>query len=505
MLLDDERLGHDVDARSGRGDLQQEGDAARPDVDRQVAAHVALVVDGRLGHRPSLDRIGHASAMTTEWEAAVASVRGRGGSGGRGGAGLVALMTDEERRGCLDGDLPFWAGLTDMGKGGYHRRPFRAAQVPRLGIPGFAFSDGPRGVVIGHATCFPVSMARGRAWDLDLEERIGDAIGLELRAVGADLYGGVCVNVLRHPAWGRAQETYGEDPHHVGELGAALTRGVQRHVMATRQALRAATRWRTPASRSTSPSTTRRSTRCTSPTSSASSTKACAWVMSAYNAVNGEWCGQSHALLRDILRDEWGFDGFVISDWIFGLRDAGPSLTAGLDVEMPSPMIRRTGLDAALATGEATGADIDAASPAPWRALLRQAIRTQHRPHLDVLGGRAPGAGTRGGRQGHRAACATRRSTGPRSSRSTPAASVGSRCSAAWPTCATSATAARATSTHPTVVTPLDGLAAALPDAEVHLVTEPAGAPPTPTSPSSSSATPGPTRASSSATPAPRS
>ena len=56
--------------------------------------------------------------------------------------------------------------------------------------------------------------------------------------MGADLYGGVCVNVLRHPAWGRAQETYGEDPHHLGELGAALTRGAQRHVMATRQALR---------------------------------------------------------------------------------------------------------------------------------------------------------------------------------------------------------------------------------------------------------------------------
>src|SRR5688500_16198305 len=146
---------------------------------------------------------------------------------------LVEEMTPEERLWCLDGDLPFWAGLGDLGTGGYHKRPFPAARVERLGVPGFAFSDGPRGVVIGPATCFPVSMARGATWDVDLEERIGDAIGRELRAVGADLYGGVCVNLLRHPAWGRAQETYGEDPHHVGELGAALTRGVQRHVMAT--------------------------------------------------------------------------------------------------------------------------------------------------------------------------------------------------------------------------------------------------------------------------------
>ena len=132
-------------------------------------------------------------------------------------------MSEEERLWCLDGDAPFWAGIADITVGGYHTSPFLAAKVDRLGLPGFSFSDGPRGVVIDRATCFPVSMARGATWDVDLEERIGDAIGLELRAVGADLYGGVCVNLLRHPAWGRAQETYGEDPHLVGELGAALT------------------------------------------------------------------------------------------------------------------------------------------------------------------------------------------------------------------------------------------------------------------------------------------
>ena len=60
-------------------------------------------------------------------------------------------------------------------------------------------------------------------------------------------------------------------------------------------------------------------------------------VMSAYNSVNGEWCGQNRALLTDVLRTEWGFEGFVISDWILGLRDAGRSLHAGLDVEMPLP------------------------------------------------------------------------------------------------------------------------------------------------------------------------
>jgi beta-glucosidase len=141
-------------------------------------------------------------------------------------------MTLEEKLGCLDGDTPFWEGLIDGIQGGYYEHPYPAAAVPRLGVPGFAFSDGPRGVVVGHATAFPVSMARGATFDPASEEAIGDAIGRELRAVGATFYGGVCVNLLRHPGWGRAQETYGEDPHHVGEMGAALARGVQRHAMA---------------------------------------------------------------------------------------------------------------------------------------------------------------------------------------------------------------------------------------------------------------------------------
>ncbi|MFM9084692.1 MAG: glycoside hydrolase family 3 N-terminal domain-containing protein, partial [Actinomycetota bacterium] len=165
--------------------------------------------------------------MPTEYETALANVRG--GSPARTEAqALVDRMTTEVKLHCLDGGVPTWEGLRDIGSGGYHHRPFRACRVPRLGLPGCHFSDGPRGVVVGTATAFPVSMARGASFDVGLEERIGDAIGRELRVIGADLYGGVCVNLLRHPAWGRAQETYGEDPHHVGELGAALTRGAQR-------------------------------------------------------------------------------------------------------------------------------------------------------------------------------------------------------------------------------------------------------------------------------------
>jgi beta-glucosidase len=296
-------------------------------------------------------------------------------------ADMVAAMTDEEKRWCLDGDAPFWAGLTYLAEAGYHKSPFRAAQVERVGFPGFAFSDGPRGVVVDQATCFPVSMARGATWDVDLEERIGEAIGKELRAVGADLFGGVCVNVLRHPAWGRAQETYGEDPHHVGAMGAALTRGVQRHAMACVKHFVC-----------NSMENARFAVDITVDEAALHEVylphfkrivdEGVAVVMSAYNSVNGEWCGDNRDLLTGVLRDEWGFDGFVISDWILGIRRAGRSLHAGLDVEMPYRMIRAEHLGDDLDSGEASGADVDRA--------IERVVSTRLR-FAEVLDKPAPG------------------------------------------------------------------------------------------------------------------
>src|SRR5574342_686648 len=122
--------------------------------------------------------------MSTAFAEAVARVRA-GTDAGDEARRLVGQMTLEEKLGCLDGDTPFWEGLVDAFQGGYYKHPFPGAAVPRLGIPGIRFSDGPRGVVVGHCTAFPVSMARGASFDPQLEQRIGDAIGRELRAVGA--------------------------------------------------------------------------------------------------------------------------------------------------------------------------------------------------------------------------------------------------------------------------------------------------------------------------------
>ena len=285
-------------------------------------------------------------------------------------AQVVAAMTNEELLWCLDGDAPMWAGLDFLSKGGYHDAPFVAAAVERIGMPGIAFSDGPRGVVIGNATCFPVTMARGATWDPDLEERVGDAIGREIRSNGATLFGGVCVNLLRHPAWGRAQETYGEDPHHVGEMGAALTRGVQRHAMATVKHF---------AVNSIENSRFRVDVVIDDvalhevflPHFRRIIDEGVACVMSAYNQMNGSYCGENRELLTGILREQWGFQGFVISDWIYGLRDAAASLSAGLDIEMPYRMIRFVHLEEALENDSVTWDEIKKSVERIVATLLR--------------------------------------------------------------------------------------------------------------------------------------
>ena len=132
------------------------------------------------------------------FEASVAEVRS-GAEAGTVADALYAQLTGAERLGLLDGDQDFWPGLQEMIEEGYNLKPFVHGAVRRLGIPGLRFSDGPRGVVIGHSTAFPVSMARGATWDVELEERIGEAIGAEARAQGANFFGGVCINLLRHP------------------------------------------------------------------------------------------------------------------------------------------------------------------------------------------------------------------------------------------------------------------------------------------------------------------
>jgi beta-glucosidase len=247
---------------------------------------------------------------------------------------LLFQLTLAEKACVLSGSNAFYAGIADMMIGGYAAHPWDAGIVPRLGIEGLKFLDGPRGVVMRGATTFPVSVARGATFDVHLEERIGEAIGREVRALGGNLFAGVCINLQRHPAWGRAQETYGEDPEHLACMGVASVRGVQRHVMACAKhfALNSMenARFRVDvrvSARALHEIYLPHFRRCVD--------AGVACIMSAYNSVNGEYCGENQALLTGILKKRWGFRGYVITDFIFGLRDGAKAVRAGQDVEMP--------------------------------------------------------------------------------------------------------------------------------------------------------------------------
>lgn len=296
------------------------------------------------------------------FDAAVVAVRA-GADPVERAAWLHDQLTDDERLGLLDGDEPFWELAPEMLVDGYNTRPYVHGEVPRLGIPGTRFVDGPRGCVAGHGTAFPVSMARGATWDVTLEEEIGNAIGREVRAQGGNFFGGVCINLPRHPAWGRIQETYGDEPHHLGELGAALTRGAQRHVMACvkHYALNSMENARFSVDVLVDDATLHD---VYLPHFRRVVDEGVASVMAAYNSVNGEWAGQNKVLLTDILRDQWGFTGITATDFVWGMRDGAAALEAGMDLEEPAAQQRATHLRRQLEAGETS-----------WDAVRRSGVR----------------------------------------------------------------------------------------------------------------------------------
>jgi beta-glucosidase len=240
----------------------------------------------------------------------------------------------------------------------------------RLSIPGFRMTDGPRGVHAGRSTTFPVAMARGATWDPDLERRVGAAMGLEVAAKGGNVLLAPCINVLRHPRWGRAQETYGEDPHHLARMGVAFVQGAQQHVLASAKHFAANSmednRFHVDV---TLEERTLREIYLPHFRAVVRQARV-ASVMSAYNSVNGAYCGENAALLTDILKGEWEFDGFVESDWILGTYHTVPSALAGLDIEMPAPQQYGPPLVAAVEAGDVGEEVLDEAV----RRILRKKI-----------------------------------------------------------------------------------------------------------------------------------
>ncbi len=275
---------------------------------------------------------------------------------------VLPKLTIEEKIGIMSGQVTEEKLLDDLFLiEHYNVKPYPTMAIEHLGIPNVRFIDGPRGVVAGSSTCFPVSMARGATFDRELEEEIGKVIGAEIRVQGGNYYGGVCINLPRNPRWGRAQECYGEDQYHLGEMGAALTRGIQsQNVMACIKhfAMNSIENARFKADVFADKRTLHEVylphfKRCIE--------EGAASVMGAYNKVYGEQASESSFLLRDILRDKWGFEGFTLSDFLWAVKDAVTAVKGGMNIEMPCFCHYHDELPKAIEDGRITEADLDEA------------------------------------------------------------------------------------------------------------------------------------------------
>ncbi|MFD1714791.1 glycoside hydrolase family 3 C-terminal domain-containing protein [Amnibacterium flavum] len=319
----------------------------------------------------------------TAFADAVDSVR-RGARGvEEAAASLRSLLTEQELLWLLDGDLPVVRGLWGFAIG-YGATTYQGGQLDRLGIPGIRFTDGPRGVVTGVATAFPAALARAATFDPELERRIGDAMGAEARARGANLFAGICVNLAYAPGWGRSQESYGEEPVLLGAMGSAVTEGVNPWVMSCLKHF---------AVNSMEVSRFQVDVRVDEdllheiylPHFRQVVEAGADSVMTAYNSVNGTWAGDNGHLMTDILRERWGFEGFTMTDFVWGLRDPVGSVRAGQDLEMPLRQQRAATLPQALHDGRLALADVHAAADRLLAAQIRLALRARPTPDLDVI------------------------------------------------------------------------------------------------------------------------
>lgn len=244
----------------------------------------------------------------------------------------------------------------------------------RLGIPAINMADGPLGVrswagssaitnsvnnpaVKVQATSFPSGVAMAATWDTGLVEREGQAIGQEVKALGRDMILGPTVNINRAPLWGRNFEGYGEDPYLAARLGVAYIEGVQGEGVIPSVKHFAANNEEFERHRIDAQIDERTLHEIYLPAFKAAVEEAHVWtVMSAYNKVNGVHCAESSALLSGVLKREFGFKGFVISDW-GSTYSTVPTVNAGMDLEMPGgpPMRAWMARPASLASGNSGG------------------------------------------------------------------------------------------------------------------------------------------------------
>jgi beta-glucosidase len=236
---------------------------------------------------------------------------------------------------------------------------------PAAGIPSLVLSDGPHGVRRQRkeadnlglydsepATCFPPAVALASSWDAELVGRVGEALGREARALGVDVLLGPGVNIKRSPLCGRNFEYFSEDPLLSGVLGAAHVRGVQSQGVGASVKHFAANNQETDRMRVSADVDERTLREIYFPAFERIVRRARpATVMCSYNRINGIAASENRRLLTRVLREEWGFDGLVVSDW-GAVGDRVAALLAGTDLEMPG---NGRGTDAEVAAAVRSG------------------------------------------------------------------------------------------------------------------------------------------------------
>jgi len=236
----------------------------------------------------------------------------------------------------------------------------RTQAIERLGIPSLNLTNGPNGVGDKPGTCFPTGVAMASTWNEKLINEVGIAIGKEARAKDCDILLGPCVNIHRTPLGGRNFESYSEDPFLSGRMGVNFINGVQSQRVAT--SLKHYALNNQESSRgSYSAEVDERALReiYLSPFEMIVKETQPMTVMAAYNKFRGEHCTESKYLLDDILRDEWGFEGFIMSDWD-ATHSTIPVANAGMDLEMPGkPKYFNENLLKAVKDGNVSEEEID--------------------------------------------------------------------------------------------------------------------------------------------------
>ncbi len=281
------------------------------------------------------------------------------------GAPLEKRVADLMGRLTLDEKILLLAGETSM----------TLNPIPRLGIPSLKMTDGPTGVRSPDgkpATVFPVGVALAATWNPELVGKVGTAIGLESRAHGADVLLAPTVNIVRTPRWGRNFETYSEDPWLTGQIALGYVRGVQGTGVGVSIKHFAANNQETNRFVVDSVVDDRTMREIYLPAFETVVKQAEPWsVMASYNRLNGTFATDNRWLLTDLLKKEWGFKGFVVSDW-GATHSTAPAANAGMDLEMPGPPSNfGAKLKAAVDAGKVSVAQIDDNASRMVRFIVR--------------------------------------------------------------------------------------------------------------------------------------